>query len=80
MVKLLTFRVFFPPLSLIYGLPPCALLLEGPVDGRNQLLAEPALRSEFEPLFRAYKNLPGTLLIRTGEDSPNLVQWLLAHL
>ncbi|PYV92186.1 MAG: hypothetical protein DMG05_05350, partial [Acidobacteria bacterium] len=62
------------------SLPPCALLLEGAVDGRNRLLAEPALRSEFEPLSRAYKNLPGTLLIRTGEDSPNLVQWLLAHL
>ena len=62
-------------------LSPRPLLLEGLVDGRNRLVSQTALEPLLAPVYDAYRSKSSTdLTIRSAEGTPNLVEWLLAHL
>jgi hypothetical protein len=62
------------------SLAPQAILFEDPVDGKNRVLAERDTRSEFQPLYDAYRGAPADLVIRSGGERSNVAEWLLAHL
>jgi dienelactone hydrolase len=62
------------------SLAPQAILFEDPVDGKNRALAELDMRSEFQPLYDAYRGAPADLVIRSGSERSNVAEFLLAHL
>jgi cephalosporin-C deacetylase-like acetyl esterase len=62
------------------ALAPRPVLLEGLIDGRNRLAPEATLRGRLAPLYESYRASSGRLLVRTEAGTPNLAEWLLAHL
>ena len=57
---------------------PMPILLEDLIDGRNRLIPERDLRSEFESLYGASREMPASLSVRSGQPS-QAAEWLLAH-
>ena len=60
-------------------LAPKPMLLEDLIDGKNRLVSANELRTQLDPLFRAYSEIPANLTVRSGEPTP-VAAWLLAHL
>jgi cephalosporin-C deacetylase-like acetyl esterase len=62
-------------------LSPRPLLLDGLIDGRNRLVPETSLQTLLPAVREAYQGKSSVdLVIRERTGTPNLVQWLLAHL
>jgi hypothetical protein len=67
--------------DLAASLSPRPLYLDTLVDGRNRLIPETVQQTFLAPLQDAYRGAPSRdLTIRNAEGTPNLVEWLLAHL
>jgi cephalosporin-C deacetylase-like acetyl esterase len=62
------------------ALAPRPLLLEGLVDGRNQMLAEAELRDRMAGVRQSYSASASNLLIRSTEKAPDLAHWLVGQL
>ena len=62
------------------ALAPKPMLLEDPIDGKDRVVPAGDLRARLEPLYRAYREAPSNLSIRSGERSSQVAAWLAAHL
>jgi hypothetical protein len=67
--------------DLASALAPHPLLLQGLVNGRDQLVPADELKSELAPVYDAYRGAaPSALSIRPGEDGARFADWLINHL
>jgi hypothetical protein len=60
------------------ALSPRPLLIQGFVDGRNRLAAEPDLENRFLPAFHAYRGTPTRLQVRSARQ--NTSSWIIQYL
>ncbi|MGH9327969.1 MAG: acetylxylan esterase [Terriglobia bacterium] len=63
------------------ALTPRPLLFKGLVDSQDQLVSDPGLRRQLEPVYEAYRGTSaGTLSIQSGEGTSGIADWFLKHL
>ena len=67
--------------DLASALAPRPLLLQGLVNGRDQLVPAADLKGELAPAYQMYASATAAeLAIRPGENASQFAQWFLAHL
>jgi len=61
------------------ALAPKPMLLDDLIDGKNRLVSASDFRGQLDPVYRAYREIPANLTIRSNERSL-VAEWLLSHL